>query len=545
MPSGVSRLAVTLAVATLPAATGPRSRFSRLIVVACAVMLMGTMASVRAQTVGPRLFFTDIVSGPNTGGQNNLGAFITIYGEGFGGAQGTSTVTIGGKPVAAVTSWGQNKAARGLDRIVVQPGPGATSGTIVVTMGGKASNGLPFTVRPGNIYFVNQATGNDGNPGTYTQPWKTIWRARDRMAAGDIVYGIGGTFTQMDPQTPGWDTLLMLDTGLCASGTASAPIAYLGYPGKPPLFKNAAARRGIYLNQDSGPLSHIVIGNMKFGLLDEAILITGIGQRIVGNDLSNGGEGNKLGVFGDTSAIKILGNRMRSNGTPDGKSYDIYIQGFGINRDIEVGWNELRNRRGGRSMQVYGHLAGDRVDKLVIHDNVMVGCELNNLILGGSDGGTEILGTVTVTGNIIASSRSAEGLRVNDPTGKVIIENNTLYGNAVAQIYLERAGAGRITLRNNIIVAKAGQQYYEFDAGSSSSSFGTANNLVFGAGSCTAWDKGCINQDPLFAGASDYHLKSGSPAIDRGVATTVSRDHDGVQRPQGAAFDIGAYEHFD
>jgi len=114
---------------------------------------------------------------------------------------------------------------------------------------------------------------------------------------------------------------------------------------------------------------------MRFGLMDEAILVTGVGHRIVGNDLSNGGEGNKIGVFGNTSAIKILGNRMRSNGTPTGKSYDIYVQGFGINRDIEVGWNELRNRRGGRSMQVYGHVAGDRVDKLVIHDNVMVGCE--------------------------------------------------------------------------------------------------------------------------------------------------------------------------
>ncbi|MBI2841221.1 MAG: IPT/TIG domain-containing protein [Acidobacteria bacterium] len=540
---GMARLGIGVVTETPAAAAGARSRFSRLLVLACAVTLVGSIIPARAQTAGPRLFFTDIVSGPSSGGQNNLGAFITIYGEGFGAAQGSSTVTIGGRPVAGVTSWGQNKAARGLDRIVVQPGPGAATGNIVVTVGGQASNALPFTVRAGNIYFLNPATGDDGNPGTYAQPWATIWRPRQSMVAGDILYVVGGTFTQMDPDAPGWDTLLMLDTSFCASGTASAPVAYLGYPGKPPLFKNASARRGIYLNQDSGPLSHIVIGNMRFGLMDEAILVTGVGQRIVGNDLSNGGEGNKIGVFGDTSAIKILGNRMRSNGTPTGKSYDIYVQGFGINRDIEVGWNELRNRRGGRSMQVFGHVAGDRVDKLVIHDNVMVGCELNNIVLGGSDGGTEILGTVTVTGNIIAGSRSAEGLRVNDPQGRVIIENNTLYGNAVAQLYLERAGAKRITLRNNIIVAKAGQQYYELDAGSSSSSIVSANNLVFGAGPCAGWDKSCINEDPLFAGASDYHLKSGSPAIDRGVATSVSRDHDGIARPQGAAFDVGAYEY--
>ncbi len=29
----------------------------------------------------PRLFFTDLESGPNTGGQDNLGSFITIYRE--------------------------------------------------------------------------------------------------------------------------------------------------------------------------------------------------------------------------------------------------------------------------------------------------------------------------------------------------------------------------------------------------------------------------------------------------------------------------------
>lgn len=536
-----ARLRVVLMFEKSP---GAGSGFARTIALALAIVFIGTSAPLRSQTAGPRLLFTDIESGPNTGGLNNRGAFVTIYGEGFGATQGGSTVTIGGQPVASVTSWGQDNSARGLDRIVVQPGSNVHTGNIVVTVDGQASNGLPFTVRSGNIYFVNQATGNDGNSGTYNQPWKTIWQARDTMVAGDLVYVIGGTFTQMDPDVPGWDTLLFLDTALGRSGTVSSPIAYLGYPGNPPLFQNATARRGIYLNQDSGNLSYIVIGNMRFGVLEDAILVIGTGQRIVGNDLSNGGEGHKIGVFGNTTAVKILGNRMDSNGTPSGKSYDIYIQGFGVNRDIEVGWNEIRNRQGGRSMQIYGHLAGDRVEDLRIHDNILTGCELNNIVMGGSDGGTEILGTVTVTGNIITGSRSAEGLRVNDPQGTVIIENNTLVGNAVAQVYLEEAGAGRITLRNNIIVAQGGQQYYEFDAGSSSASFAPANNLVFGAGACAGWDAGCINQDPLFAGASDYHLQSGSPAIDQGVVTSVSRDHDGITRPQGAAFDIGAYEHY-
>ena len=42
------------------------------------------------------IFFSDLDSGPNTGGQKNHGAWVTIWGKGFGAERGGSTVTIGG-----------------------------------------------------------------------------------------------------------------------------------------------------------------------------------------------------------------------------------------------------------------------------------------------------------------------------------------------------------------------------------------------------------------------------------------------------------------
>jgi hypothetical protein len=43
--------------------------------------------------------------------------------------------------------------------------------------------------------------------------------------------------------------------------------------------------------------------------------------------------------------------------------------------------------------------------------------------------------------------------------------------------------------------------------------------------------------------ANDYHLRGGSPAIDTGITVSdVLKDLDGNSRPQGAAYDIGAYE---
>jgi len=46
--------------------------------------------------------------------------------------------------------------------------------------------------------------------------------------------------------------------------------------------------------------------------------------------------------------------------------------------------------------------------------------------------------------------------------------------------------------------------------------------------------------------ARDFHLRSGSVAIDQGVSVgVVTTDFDGTARPQGAAMDVGAMEFID
>src|SRR5882757_1790534 len=120
--------------------------------------LLLAAAFVYAQTAPPRIFFSDLESGPNTGGQNNNGVWVTIWGKGFGATQGTSTVTVGTGAVASYPLWSDSK-------IIFQLGPNAKTGNIVVNVASISSNGLPFTVRAGSIFFV-ATTGNDANTGS-------------------------------------------------------------------------------------------------------------------------------------------------------------------------------------------------------------------------------------------------------------------------------------------------------------------------------------------------------------------------------------------
>ena len=73
----------------------------------------------------------------------------------------------------------------------------------------------------GNIYYV-ATTGNDANPGTITQPWRTITYASTKIGPGAIVHVAPGNYVEVassDYTSKGIWTK--------ASGTASARIKYI------------------------------------------------------------------------------------------------------------------------------------------------------------------------------------------------------------------------------------------------------------------------------------------------------------------------------
>jgi hypothetical protein len=546
--------------------------------------LLLSAAIVFAQAAPPRIFFSDLESGANSGGQNNNGVWVTIWGKSFGATQGTASVTVGGGAVASYPLWSDGK-------IIFQLGAGAKSGSIIVNMPGiGSSNALPFTVRAGNIFFV-AITGNDANTGTFASPWKTIVKAKNTIAAGDTAY-IGDGVAQTSEDT--FTAYLSMDKqGASNSGTATAPKALIAYP-------NATATVGVAgglhygirtpnigTHEDYWVISqlHIIGGT-------QAMDIGGIGWRIIGNEMQCPGADDQVGCFemSEGNQAKFYGNDVHNAGINPTSSKFYHAVYFSTDSNhVDVGWNHIHDNFTCRALQFHSSplctpscgaadtTGFDQYD-LHVHDNLIHGDNCNGINFATVDPSK---GPVEAYNNVIYNVGRMDPLQLGAAfsciyvagitnngvagTGTVEVFNNTLSdcaannsANASGSRGAFGVGGGPATLlmrlRNNLVYQLAGEIYID---GVKAQIIGD-KNLWFGTGAAPAQTTNNISVDPLFGNRviGDYHIGPTSPAKDVGLTIvpnnsfepnpgpTIDTDKDGVLRAQGTGFDLGAYEFF-
>jgi len=238
----------------------------------------------------------------------------------------------------------------------------------------------------------------------------------------------------------------------------------------------------------------------------------------------------------------------------------IYIGGYGSLNYIYIGFNEFYKTNG--NFQNYGHVSTDTIDNIHIYNNIfdsIAHSESNkrpSLVTGGGDGasGYRYVQTEYVYNNIFINGWGP-AIRVDGYTtgggGDYYIYNNTIYLTG-AETYLEMGGntskGGTVYFKNNIIYLSGPTIYNTcwYGEGRVCGNMDGSNNVYYGVGpeEVPPWDTSTLtNNDPLFVSTTDLHLQSTSPAIDAGITHTITDvDFDQVPRPQGAAYDVGAFE---
>jgi hypothetical protein len=180
----------------------------------------------------------------------------------------------------------------------------------------------------------------------------------------------------------------------------------------------------------------------------------------------------------------------------------------------------------------------------------------------------DLTGTAQVWNNVVVGPNtnspciSIENRAAPPNVGRMLAFNNSVYGCAFGALHIGRSP--RTVARNNILVSpKANAQAMKVvppappAANIDYNLLHTPNSqrpvMLEGAGLLTweQWRGGRYERngfygDPLFVDPAegDLALRAGSPAIDRGASIrAVKNDKAGTSRPQGAAYDIGAFEH--
>ena len=133
-------------------------------------------------------------------------------------------------------------------------------------------------------------------------------------------------------------------------------------------------------------------------------------------------------------------------------------------------------------------------------------------------------------------------------SGAIILTTNCVtYGNSQAALRYEDKIGRNLRMYNNTFGAnKSGAVFYQ-RAPSGDPAPDTLNGAFFGTKPAEATDQSNLSltaADFKKPSTNDYHLVSGSDAIDAGrpLPTIVLDDFDGVSRPRGQAYDVGAYE---
>jgi len=439
------------------------------------------------------------------------------------------------------------------------------------------------------VYHVS-TEGDDGDPGTFDAPWRTIQHAADTVQPGDTVCVHTGTYVE--------------DVTFSRSGTDGAPITFTAAPGEAVTIQGSLTLApntsylsligfavqgfdiwGISLEGDNHHvlLSHLNVAggeagihftvgysgeDPQYGPVSDVILEDSIvhGCEYTAVDCTPGPcdrmTFRRLEIYGAGMDAGFSGDGLAVERGQDILVEDCYIHdngGDGIDlnsRDWDgnvPGIIVRRNRVVRNHLQAIKLWAGGRME-----NNLIWGQGINPVTAGVYTSTCEVVNN-TIAYNMYDPTYSARDyafiaawpeIGFSPPVTLILVNNifalNT--GPAVGGptgIYLG-AGVQLIEHHNLYWSREDGEIQAEFVSGRDP--WFTRDEIADGTWTAfTGQGGGDVVSDPLFTSgwpAVNLHLQEESPAIDAGAMEIApSVDLESNPRPIGSGVDIGAYEH--
>jgi Concanavalin A-like lectin/glucanases superfamily/Right handed beta helix region len=385
--------------------------------------------------------------------------------------------------------------------------------------------------------------GDDANPGTEASPKASLTGACAIAQPGDTIRFQSGTYYTSGPfgcwtNGASWDQPVTITTVPGAqvewkkdpaasgshftTGSSRSRMAYLKIIGEvvPDPTGLTPGRRNFFINGLTvrGNANRVWIEGIRIGKTGSDCMNLGndlIVRNVHFDDCSN--DGDHHAVYSHTSD-----SLFEDNWVLDSSGYGFHFYNnkhntqaclVGVKEDAEspTGCGNLRNIiRGNR---FYRNSSG--------------------MIINVGDGNQ-------IYNNIFAQNRRA-GLRLG--ATNTLVVNNTFYKNQgntapceanLGQLVLHSSASGAI-VRNNLVW---GADQAAVCLPPTIVNLIIDHNILSRTSDVPAFDARVVDAE-----AYDFHLLPDSPALDAGIdVAEVTADHDGRPRPQGPAYDIGAYE---
>ncbi len=549
----------------------------------------------------PILNFSDLINGPKSGLGDGLGegTIVTIWGNNLGSSQGTSKIyfrdsssvihepayvyywknadgQLPGGPSDLYTSHKMQEIAFSIPSAAANG-----AGKIYVEVGGVNSSELDFYVRSNGVIRFVKAGGVDSGVGSWSAPWATVaYATRGNTAGvGDVIY-IASDITNASRIQYGANAQL--------DGSANNHIAVASYPGNllTVVSTTTAGIQNYYTQNDWWVLSKIRV-KAYAGTIGSSAHGRTIGcEHTQPDGIDANGQAGAIGcTAGEYDArgtnscddLKVLGNYIHDYGgqTTSNKEHATY---FSLRNNYsaiapEVGWNRLEDNEARFGIHIYDeHACGEYTGVFKVHNNYIedqVGAAINVGTQNCDLNPLGFRGTIEAYNNIIVSpglyspvSTYGHGIMLYGQLNYMNVKlwNNIIYGygslsNTANDVFVIWTQAGNVNnfdgtadMYNNIIIDTNGFNYVPATYQRAPNNY--ENNIWYSTNVSSpvlpSWDLTAISQDPLFTSPStnDFTLQYSSPAIDAGTAlASVPDDFLGISRPQGSAYDIGAFEY--